>query len=66
MSANLPIGLFVVEKLFGIILTIVGAIVTNSSLNPPAGDISHFAGLFTLIGVAVLIVGILLLVTKTE
>ena len=66
MSANLPIGLFVTEKLFGLILIIIGAIVANSSINPPAGDISHFAGIFTIIGVAVLIVGILLLITKTE
>ena len=66
MSENLPIGLFVAEKLFGLILIIIGAIVANASLNPPAGDISQFTGMFTIIGVAVLIVGILLLVTKTE
>jgi len=66
MSENLPMGLFVAEKLFGIILIIIGAIVANSSLNPPAGDISNFSGLFTLIGVIVLVLGIFLIVTKTE
>jgi hypothetical protein len=66
MSENLPMGLFVAEKLFGLILIIIGAIVANSSLNPPAGDISHFSGIFTLIGAVVLLVGIFLIVTKTE
>ena len=66
MSATSPLGLFVVEKLFGLILIIIGAIVTDSSLNPPAGDISQFAGIFTFLGVAVLIVGIILIITKTE
>ncbi len=66
MSENLPMGLFVAEKLFGIILIIIGAIVANSSLNPPAGDISNFSGIFTLIGVIVLVLGIFLIVTKTE
>lgn len=66
MSENLPMGLFVAEKLFGIILIIIGAIVANSSLNPPTGDISQFSGIFTFIGVVVLIAGIFLLVTKTE
>jgi len=66
MSENLPMGLFVAEKLFGIILIIIGAIVANSSFNPPTGDISNFSGIFTLIGVIVLVIGIFLIVTKTE
>ena len=66
MSVNLPIGLSVIERIVGIILIIIGAIVINSSLTPPTGDISHFANLFTLLGIVVVIVGIFLIVTKTE
>ncbi|MEJ2242595.1 MAG: hypothetical protein P8Y18_10720 [Candidatus Bathyarchaeota archaeon] len=66
MSENLPTGLFVSEKLFGLVLIIVGAIVANSSLNPPPGDIRYFSGIFTFIGLIVLVVGLFLIVTKTE
>jgi hypothetical protein len=66
MSMDMPIGLTVVEKLFGLILIIVGAIVTYFSINPPAGDISHFAGIFAVAGVVVLGIGIFLLLTKAE
>ena len=62
----MPIGLTVVEKVFGLILIIVGAIIAYSSINPPAGDISHFAGIFTVAGVVVVIVGVFLLITKAE
>jgi len=53
MSENMPIGLAVAEKLFGLILIIIGAIVTYSSINPPAGDISHFSGIFVVTGVVI-------------
>ena len=66
LSADMPIGLTVVEKVFGLILIIVGAIIAYSSINPPAGDISHFAGIFTVAGVVVAIVGVFLLITKAE
>jgi hypothetical protein len=66
MSADMPIGLTVVEKLFGLILIIIGAIVTYSSINPPAGDISHFTGIFILIGVVLAIIGIFLFIAKGE
>ena len=66
MSADMPIGLTVVEKLFGLILIIVGAIIAYSSINPPAGDISHFAGMFIAAGVVIAVLGIFLLISKTE
>ena len=62
----MPIGLTVVEKIFGLILIIVGAIIAYSSINPPAGDISHFAGIFTGVGVVIVVIGIFLLITKSE
>ncbi len=66
MSTDTPIGLTVVEKVFGLILIIVGAIVTYFSINPPVGDISHFAGIFAVAGVVVTVIGIFLLLTKAE
>jgi hypothetical protein len=62
----MPIGLTVVEKLLGLILIIVGAIIAYSSINPPAGDISHFAGMFIAAGVVIAVLGIFLLISKTE
>jgi hypothetical protein len=66
MSADMPVGLAVAEKLFGLILIIIGAIVAYSSVNPPTGDISHFTGIFILIGVVIAVVGIFLLIAKSE
>ena len=66
MSEHMPIGLTVTEKLFGLILTIVGAIVVYSSINPPAGDIRHFSGIFVVAGVVIAMIGIFLLIAKAE
>jgi len=66
MSADMPIGLTVAEKLFGLILIIIGAIVTYSSLNPPAGDIRHFSGIFVSAGVVIAVIGIFLFIAKAE
>ena len=66
MSEDIPIGLMVAEKIFGLILIIIGAIVTYHSMNPPAGDISNFAGIFVVIGVVIVAAGIFLVVVKTK
>ena len=66
MSEDTPIGLAVAEKIFGLILIIIGAIVAYYSMNPPAGDISHFSGIFTAAGLVIVAIGIFLLIVKTE
>jgi ABC-type multidrug transport system permease subunit len=66
MSADVPVGLAVAEKIFGLTLIIVGAIVAYYSMNPPTGDISHFSGFFTAIGLVTLAIGLFLIITKTE
>jgi hypothetical protein len=66
MSEDAPIGLAVIEKIFGLILIIIGAAVTYYSTNPPAGDVSEFSGIFTIIGVVIVAVGIFLVIAKTE
>jgi hypothetical protein len=66
MSENAPIGLSVAEKVLGLILIIIGAIVVFYSSNPPVGDISQFSGIFSAISFVILGVGILLIIAKTE
>lgn len=66
MSENVPIGLTVAEKIFGLILTIIGTVFVYYSINVPAGDISHFSGIFTVAGLVVLAVGIFLIIVKSE
>ena len=66
MSEDTPIGLAVAEKIFGLILIIIGAVVAYYSTNITTGDISHFSGIFTAIGVVIVAVGIFLVITKTE
>ncbi len=66
MSEEVPIGLTVAEKIFGLALIIIGAIFAFYSINLQAGDVSHFSGIFTIIGLVILVVGIFLVVVKTE
>jgi hypothetical protein len=67
MSKDVPIGLTVIEKLFGLALIIIGAIAVYFFSSPPAvGDVSYFANIFTATGFAVIAAGILLLIAKTE
>ena len=67
MSAEMPAGIFVVEKVFGLILIIIGAIVAYfTSTSPPTGDAGTLSILFVIPGVVVLIMGVLLVLAKTE
>jgi hypothetical protein len=67
MSEDMPAGLLVVEKVFGFILIIIGAIVTYfTSTSPPTGDAGIFSSLFIIAGIIVLGTGILLVLAKTE
>jgi hypothetical protein len=66
MSEDAPIGLAVAEKIFGLVLVIIGAVVAFYSSNPPTGDISQFSGMFTAAGLVIVAVGIFLIIAKTE
>ena len=66
MSEDTPIGIKIAEKLLGITLIIIGALITLDSTNPPPGAVSQVSGIFTIIGVVILIAGIILLVTKAK
>ena len=66
MTEDRPMILMIVEKLLGLILIIIGALVAFDSTNPPAGDISQFSGIFTLVGIVILAAGVILLIAKTK
>lgn len=66
MTTNTPIGITIIEKLLGLTLIIIGALVTLDSTNPPAGAVSQASGIFTVIGIVILIAGIFLLIAKTK
>ncbi len=67
MSEETPAGLFVIEKVVGLIFIIIGAVVTYVTVtNPPAGDISDFVSFFILAGVILIGIGIFLVLAKTE
>lgn len=67
MSEDVPAGLLFTEKIFGLILIIIGAAVAYiTATNPPIGDIGTFSSIFTIIGIIVLGAGILLVLAKTE
>ena len=66
MTEDRPMVLAIIEKLLGLILIIVGALVAFDSTNPPAGDISQFSAIFTVIGIVILAAGVFLLIAKTK
>ena len=66
MTADTPIAITIVEKLLGLVLIIIGALVALDSTNPPPGDVSQVSGIFTVLGAVILIAGIILLIAKTK
>jgi hypothetical protein len=66
MSEKIPIGLAVAEKIFGLILIIIGAIIAYYSSSSPPSGISQFSGFFTAAGLVIVGIGAFLVITKTE
>jgi hypothetical protein len=67
MSEEVPTGLLVAEKLVGVTLIILGAVVTYlTAIDPPTGDSGTYSSIFIIVGVILLIIGILLLIAKTR
>ncbi len=67
MSEEVPAGLLITEKIFGIILIIIGAFVTYiTATGPPTGDPGMFSSIFIVVGVVILGIGILLVIAKNE
>ena len=66
MSADVPLGLSITEKLIGLALIILGGFSAYISLTPPAGDISLFSNIFLLVGIIIAIAGGFLLIPRGE
>ena len=67
MSEETPTALFAIEKLFGVILIIIGAVVAYFTFtSPPPGDVGYFSSLFIISGIILLGIGIFLVLAKTE
>ncbi len=67
MSEEMPAGLLVVEKVFGLILIVIGAVVAYFTFTtPPTGDAGTFSSLFTIAGIIVLGIGVFLVLAKNE
>jgi hypothetical protein len=67
MSEEVPTGLLVAEKIFGIVLIIMGAIITYLTASSPlTGDTVMFSGIFIIVGIVILAIGIILLIAKNE
>lgn len=62
-----PIGLTVAEKFFGLLVILLGAIISYVTYNnPPEGEVSQFSSLFTIIGFVLIAIGIFLVLAKSE
>jgi len=67
MSEEVPAGLLIAEKIFGIILIIIGAFITYiTATNPPTGDAGMFSSIFIVVGFVILGIGVLLVIAKNE
>ena len=67
MSEKIPAGLLLVEKVFGLILIVIGAVVVYFTFtSPPIGDAGTFSSFFSIAGIIVLGIGILLVLAKHE
>ena len=65
MSEEVPTALLVAEKIFGIILVIIGAVITYlTTTSPPTGDAGFFSSIFIVPSIVILGTGILLLIAK--
>ena len=67
MSEEKPIGLTVAEKIFGLIVILIGALTVNFTYNDPPGSIVEpFSGIFIAAGIALIAIGVFLVLAKTE
>jgi uncharacterized membrane protein len=67
MSEEKPIGLAAAEKLFGLLLVLIGAITAYVTYNnPPGGAAAPFSFIFIACCFVLIAVGILLILAKAE
>lgn len=71
MSEEKPIGLTIAEKFFGLLVILIGALTVNFTYNylatmSPGDIIAPFLGVFVAAGIALIIIGVFLVLTKAE
>lgn len=67
MSEEKPIGLAVVEKFFGLLVILIGAVTVYTTHNdPPGGIIAPFSVIFIAAGIVLIAIGIFLVLAKAE
>jgi len=69
MSKQMPIGLIVAEKLFGLLTLIVGALLVYFTFTSPpesGGRVVEYSFVFIIAGLALVIFGIFLLLARAE
>jgi len=67
MSEEKPLGLAIAEKFLGLLVTLIGALTVNFTYNDPPEDIvAPFAGIFIAAGIALMVIGVFLILAKTE
>jgi hypothetical protein len=67
MSEERPVGLVIAEKFFGLLLILIGAVTAYLTYtNPPGSVVAPFSGIFVASGFALIVIGILLIIAKTE
>lgn len=65
--SEVPMGLTIAEKFFGLLVILLGAIIAYVTYNdPPGGDVLQFSSFFTILGFVLIAIGIFLLIAKTE
>jgi len=69
MSKQAPIGLTVMEKFFGLLTIIIGALLVYFTYtNPPTsgGQVANYSFVFLIAGLALIALGIFLLLARVE
>jgi len=69
MSKQVPIGLMVAEKFFGLLTLIIGALLVYFTFTSPpesGGQVANFSFVFIIAGLALVIFGLFLLLARVE
>ncbi len=65
--SEVPIGLTIAEKFFGLLVILLGVTIAYVTYNdPPGGVVSPFSSFFTLIGFVLTAIGVFLVLAKAE